>query len=118
MKIALYGIFALLVLCSCAPQHDPYLEKVDEWEKPSIVTFAWLNQNIFRKTCTGCHGSNSHQTKGGGYDLSSYEAYLFDIENIWSQIERNRMPKNRPPLTAREKAAIREWIDSGLPQRR
>jgi len=82
---------------------------------------------ILTKNCLGCHGG---LVKEGGLDLRTIPSMLkggesgpaieaghADKSNLWMRIARDEMPAgdDREKLSARDKAAIREWIDAGLP---
>lgn len=73
--------------------------------------------------CLECHDS---ATRGGELDLSKKVAAFQGGESgellvsgksaeslLWDYIESDEMPKDRPPLSEREKKTIREWIDAG-----
>ena len=73
--------------------------------------------------CLDCHDSAVRQA---GLDLSSRESALAGGDHgsaivpgaaseslVWLMAESEAMPQNRPPLSAGEKQALREWIDDG-----
>lgn len=78
---------------------------------------------LFAKHCLECHDS---AIKKGGLDLSRKTAALAGGESgkvitpgkasdslLWASVDSGEMPKDRPPLSAGEKAALRKWLDSG-----
>ena len=81
---------------------------------------------ILTKNCMGCHGG---LVKKGGLDLRTLPAMLAGGESgpaiasrqagkseLWKRISADEMPAgdDREKLTAKEKAAIKAWIDGGL----
>ncbi|MDE0107336.1 MAG: DUF1592 domain-containing protein [Bryobacterales bacterium] len=73
--------------------------------------------------CLDCHDSAVRQA---GLDLSSRESALAGGDHgnaivpgaaseslVWLMAESEAMPQNRPPLSAAQKQALREWIDGG-----
>ena len=78
---------------------------------------------LLSKHCLECHDSASKQ---GDLDLSRRAAALAGGESgplivagnsaeslMWDLVTTDEMPQDRPPLTDREKALIRKWIDDG-----
>lgn len=78
---------------------------------------------LFAKHCLECHDS---AIKKGGLDLSRKTAALAGGESgkaitpgraveslLWDSVASDEMPKDRPPLSAGEKAALQKWLDSG-----
>mgnify|MGYP002628106033 CR=1 FL=1 len=78
---------------------------------------------IFARHCIECH--DSAVTKGG-LDLSRKTAALAGGESghviapgkaseslLWESVSSNEMPKNRAPLSDGEKAALKQWLESG-----
>ncbi|MCA9147060.1 MAG: DUF1592 domain-containing protein, partial [Planctomycetales bacterium] len=78
---------------------------------------------LFAKHCLECHDS---AIKKGGLDLSRKVAALAGGESgkvitpgkaaeslLWESVESNEMPKDRAPLSANEKVALRKWLDAG-----
>jgi mono/diheme cytochrome c family protein len=82
---------------------------------------------ILTKNCMGCHGG---LRKRGGLDLRTVPTMLSGGESgpaiiagksheseLWKRIESDEMPKgdDRQKLSRKQKAAIKAWIDAGLP---
>jgi hypothetical protein len=82
---------------------------------------------ILTKNCMGCHGG---LVSSGGLDLRTLPAMLVGGESgtaitsgqaekseLWKRIASDEMPKGdgREKLSALDKAAIKKWIDAGLP---
>jgi hypothetical protein len=80
---------------------------------------------LLAKHCLECHGWKS---KKGRLDLSRRDAAFAGGEGgkaivpgksaeslAWKAVESDEMPQNRPALSPREKALLREWIDAGAP---
>ena len=78
---------------------------------------------ILAKQCIECHNPSK---KKGKLDLTTQAStfagdFLDQVivagdsgdSILWEQIESNEMPKDRDPLRAQEKSAIKLWIDSG-----
>ena len=78
---------------------------------------------LLARRCLECHDSAS---KGGKLDLSRKAAALAGGEQgkpivpgkpqdsiLWELVESDEMPKDRPPLSVTEKAALRKWIETG-----
>ena len=82
---------------------------------------------ILTKNCMGCHGG---LVSNGGLDLRTLPAMLAGGESgpaiasglpgkseLWKRIASDEMPAgdDREKLSAEDKAAIKAWIDAGLP---
>jgi hypothetical protein len=78
---------------------------------------------LFSKHCLECHNGTDYR---GGMDLSEWKAAGKGGESgavvvagkpeeslLWQYIESDEMPKERPPLSADEKAVLRTWIEKG-----
>lgn len=75
---------------------------------------------IFAKHCLECHDST---TSEGDLDLSHKKTAFIDpviisaghLEKslVWESVESDEMPEKRAPLSAAEKAHLREWIETG-----
>ncbi|MEX2188969.1 MAG: DUF1592 domain-containing protein [Pirellulales bacterium] len=77
---------------------------------------------LFARHCLECHDSALAK---GGLDLSRKDAALAGGESgkvfeggkaagvLWDAIAADEMPKDRPPLSTDEKAAIRSWLEAG-----
>ncbi len=75
---------------------------------------------IIAKHCLECHDST---TAEGDLDLSHKSTAFLDPEIIsaghlkkslvWESVESDEMPEKRAPLSAEEKAHLREWIETG-----
>jgi len=90
---------------------------------PVATIFATKIAPLFAKHCLECHDS---AVKKGGLDLSRKAAALAGGESgkvispgkaaqssLWEAVSSNEMPKDRAPLTAAEKAALKSWLDGG-----
>jgi len=80
---------------------------------------------ILTKQCLGCHGGLRQK---GGLDMRTIPLMLKGGESgpalksgdangseIWKKIASDEMPPNEKKLSPAEKAAIKQWIASGLP---
>ncbi len=78
---------------------------------------------LFAKHCLECHDA---AIKKGELDLSHKTSALAGGESgkvivpgksaeslLWESVSSNEMPKDRPPLSAEEKASLRKWLDEG-----
>ncbi len=75
---------------------------------------------LIAKHCLECHDSATHK---GKLDLSRKASAFAGGETIvpgksaksriWEMVGANKMPRKRPPLSATEKAALKQWIDEG-----
>jgi hypothetical protein len=78
---------------------------------------------LLAKHCLECHDS---AIKKGALDLSRKSAALAGGESgkvitagqatkslLWESVASDEMPKDRPPLSTDEKAALQQWLDSG-----
>ena len=106
----------VLLLSSCSAKHaDPPIIDLGEIED---IRFRHIQEFILEKHCKECHDGDQSSSD---IDLSNYDKVLnefivpFDAENsiFYLELVDNSMPEDRTPLTAQEKALVREWIDSG-----
>jgi hypothetical protein len=80
---------------------------------------------ILQKHCVECHGGHRHE---GDLSLNTRELLLKSealvpgdaagshlIDLISSEDKDERMPKDKPPLSAEDIKTLREWIDAGAP---
>ena len=80
---------------------------------------------ILRKNCVECHGGRRHE---GDFSLNTRELLLEGgavspghvadshlIDLVSSDDKDERMPKNKPPLSADDIKTLRDWIDAGAP---
>ena len=75
---------------------------------------------LIAKHCLECHDSATHK---GKLDLSRQATAFAGGETIvpgksaksriWEMVGANKMPRKRPPLSATEKAALKQWVDGG-----
>jgi hypothetical protein len=78
---------------------------------------------ILTRHCLECHDATSRK---GRLDLTRREAafaggrggmaivpFHSDKSLLWEYVASDEMPDGRPPLSEREKRAVREWIDAG-----
>ena len=75
---------------------------------------------LIAKHCLECHDSATHK---GKLDLSRKASAFAGGETIvpgksaksriWEMVGANKMPRKRPPLSATEKAALKQWVDGG-----
>jgi hypothetical protein len=111
-----FGFLSLLlsvVLSGCGRgYHDVGRDK--NIQKPKVVTYAWLEEVVFKPNCISCHGENDYKTKGGSFALYNYDLYMMEADTVWSEIAKDSMPKEGAKLTPKEKSWVKEWIDTGM----
>ena len=92
-------------------------------EKKQALHFETKIARLFAKNCLECHDSGSME---GGLDLSRKHAAFVGGDSgkaispgrtaeslLWTQIDSDTMPPEGDPLSAEEKALIRQWIEDG-----
>ena len=87
---------------------------------PNADLFETKIAPLFAKHCVECHDP---ATRKGKLDLTRKATAFADGESIvagkagasvmWEVVSKNEMPKKRPPLSAEEKTALKQWIDGG-----
>lgn len=90
---------------------------------PNAQLFERQIAPLLANHCLECHDSASRE---GGLDLSRKTAALAGGDGgkaivpgkaseslLWEMVESDEMPAKRPPLSAKEKSLLREWIDGG-----
>ena len=80
----------------------------------SIVSYQILASTILQPKCLECHSSAGGDA--GGINLETYANVTGNLGIIKSEVESNSMPKNRTPLSAKEKEILFTWIDAGGPK--
>lgn len=78
---------------------------------------------MFAKHCLECHDSavakgkldlsKKETTFAGGRDGKVIEPGNAMESYLWESVASNEMPEDRKPLSSREKALLKEWIDAG-----
>ncbi len=87
--------------------------------------FAHAIVPILRAHCVECHGGRRHE---GDFSINTRESIIAAdvaepgkgtdshlIELVMSDDKEERMPKGKPPLSAANVKALRNWIDAGMP---
>ncbi len=87
--------------------------------------FAHRAVPILKQHCVECHGGHRHE---GDFSINTRELILDAgaiepgnsadshlIELVTSDDKDERMPKDKPPLSAKDIKTLREWIDAGAP---
>lgn len=99
-------VFLLLILSACGDydkvKERPLLRSVDPFAES--VTFAEVKEQVFTRNCVACHP---------GY--ANYDSVVKDLPKILNQIEQDRMPKGRSPLTSSQKDVLFNWSLAGAP---
>lgn len=98
----------------------PTLSQAEKATQANEKFFEGKVTTILTQRCLECHDS---ATNKGDLDLSKKLASHFSDgilvagksseSLLWESIENDEMPHKRDPLTAEEKAIIRDWIDGG-----
>jgi len=80
---------------------------------------------IFQAKCLQCHGEKRQKggldlrTKSaiskGGHSGASLKGSSLKDSILWDKIHTDEMPEGKEKLTAKEKDAIRRWIEAGAP---
>ena len=88
----------------------------------SNITYSKTIAPIIDQYCISCHGSNTYQAGGGGYNLDGYnnmktysEPGGILIKSITSSSGVIPMPYGGPPLSSCDIAKIQSWINAGAP---
>src|SRR3954453_20503056 len=94
-------------------------------ETAAKVDFSHTVVPILKAHCVECHGGKRHE---GDFSINSRESVLSAkaaepgkaaesriIELVTSDDKEERMPKDKPPLSASEIKTLRDWIDQGMP---
>jgi hypothetical protein len=106
------------------PDGEPSAELIAERKQRAAARhFETAIAPLFAKHCLECHDSATHES---GLDLSKNVAAFRGGENgkvilpgksaespLWASVESGSMPHERPPLSAAENAALKNWIDEG-----
>ena len=84
---------------------------------PAPPTYAAVVSPILDARCRGCHGA-AFQTRGGGTDLSTYQALTRLPANVLLGTIRHEagfsaMPKGGAKLSDCDIARIQGWVDAG-----
>lgn len=99
---------------------------------PSSTPVATTTDTIFEttiapllsKNCLECHDAATHK---GHLDLSSRETAFNPSGGpviipgnaadslLWTAVDSDEMPHERPPISAKEKQVLKEWIEAGAP---
>lgn len=111
MKTFLKIIFSLCVLGATACG-ESYFSYEDNYYRINVlgevpqdqVDFGIIQANILTPHCTECHKR-----------FDDYEAVKTRLGAIQNSITENRMPKNAPPLSPREKELLNLWVLNGAP---
>jgi uncharacterized membrane protein len=77
------------------------------------IDFAFVKSEVFQPRCLECHAA------GGSAEfipLVTYNDVKANLSDIKADIADDSMPKNRAPLTARQKQIVNSWIDAGAPE--
>jgi uncharacterized membrane protein len=77
------------------------------------LDFAVIKNEVIQPRCLECH------SPGGAADfipLVTYNDVKANLADIKADIADDSMPKNRAPLTARQKQLVNSWIDAGAPE--
>ena len=71
----------------------------------SVPDFAAVEERVLKPACIECHK--------GMTDFAKTQKQAKEIDD---EIRTNRMPKDRPPLSAEQREAILKWVECGTPE--
>lgn len=107
--IALTSLLYLLSACAATNDQPMWFKELGEPKAADSVDYATVNEQVFRKSCTGCHSSVQPR-------LDTYDQVTAALRAIEDDVFVKRsMPKNGS-LTPSQLAALRKWIDLGAPE--
>ncbi len=121
------GLAVLALATSCTYSHGPDPSPVspspgsgsttNPCNDPAPPTYAAVVSPILDARCRGCHGA-AFQTRGGGIDLSTYQALTRLPGNtllgvIRHEVGFSAMPKGGAKLSDCDIARIKGWVDAG-----
>lgn len=99
-------------------------EVVEEPEAdPNEILFETKVAGILSKHCLECHDASNRKGKldlshkvaafAGGRNGATIEPGDAKASLLWESVVTDEMPEDRTPLTAEEKAILKQWIDGG-----
>ncbi len=84
-------------------------------EPPPQLTYAMVNEKVFAPRCYSCHDPSDETL------LQNYENVVSNIQLIQKRVfedkRRPMPPKDKGPLTEEQAALLRDWINSGTPEK-
>lgn len=125
MSVASYyrrAITFAVIACALALAPRPNAHAIGP---PAPFDFAHRVVPILKAHCVECHGGRRHE---GDFSINTREAILKAdavkpgkaddshlIELVISNDKDERMPKDKPALSASDVKTLRDWIDQGMP---
>ena len=112
-----FFVLSLLVLAGCnytiqkPVASDSGAQAIETLPTGTIPGYQTVNKGIIGPKCLECHSNAGGN--GGGVNLETYNNVKSDLVDIRSEVTSGRMPKNRAPLTAKEKEVLLAWLDAG-----
>ena len=110
----------VLALFKKGTQPEPVLSETEKTRLRSESLFVSHIEPLFSRHCLECHDS---ATVEGDFNLSQKLTAFADPDiirsghadksMIWKMIRKDEMPEDRDPLSAQEKAHLKEWIATG-----
>ena len=89
---------------------NPAIEKLPNG---SIAGYQLISTAIIAPRCLECHSASGGNA--GGTNLESYSNVQANLASIRNEVTSGAMPKNRSPLSLKEKEVFLAWIDAGGP---
>ena len=115
------GTYGAIILCLFAAASSNAFAA----ESAAKIDFAHAIVPILKAHCVECHGGHRHE---GDFSINTRESLLEGgsivpgkaeashlIELVTSDDKDVRMPKDKPPLSAADVKALRNWIDADVP---
>ncbi|MGZ3787342.1 MAG: hypothetical protein ACXVLQ_02400 [Bacteriovorax sp.] len=89
-------------------------QAIEKLPMGTVPGYQLVNSGIIGPKCLECHSSAGGNA--GGVNLETYANVSGNLASIRDEVTSSRMPKNRAPLSAREKEILLTWIDAGGPK--
>ncbi|MDD4973286.1 MAG: hypothetical protein PHY93_03000 [Bacteriovorax sp.] len=89
-------------------------QSIEKLPPGTIAGYQIIAAGIIAPKCLECHSNGSGNA--GGVNLESYSKVSGYLAAIRGEIAAGSMPKNRSPLSTKEKEIFLSWIDAGGPR--
>lgn len=121
MNIFLTLFLLLGILIGVVGCDDPYHEissvvadDPKEKLKNAPLDFSKVNELIIKPYCIQCH---QQPKPAEGVLLDSYSNVIATLKFSIEEIQSNRMPFERPPLSDELKKILMDWVEAGAPEK-